>query len=584
MDQHEFLFALSPYWKGVDTTDEGVITAATELSAPMNNFFQDDMLTLLSCSTDIVPRRLNRIRGHLLVIGDRRHPRHERARAAVELGRYVKARQGDTGVTATGISKPQQWFQFAAELNSVVGAWELANERLAERMMRVQLDTSVDLLPTLVLKGTREVTNSTHPDQHAAEAWRLGAHIALRHVQGQFNGWESETFSAAIACLVNWLVLRPQARFTALGKSIATERTASLAWIKPLWKRLIAAAPDTMENPDEYRQYLIDQRKAVFLLFSDGEDGSKHASNALSPNAIGSGRNEIIVIPGIIAASGDRSDAEQLKRYEPLRLPIPLTALPDIGRLKAIRASLTTEFPWATDAIAVVMSDLFARRRHGSVRLGMQPVLLVGTPGTGKTRFGQRLSELLGTPNTVINLAGMSDEKTLKGVTRGWASNRPSRMLEFIQQTRVANPLFIIDEVDKTNPRGSLNGGCAHDALLDLLEPGNAKRYTDVFLMTECDLSHCLYMLTSNSIRALSEPLQSRVRMVLFPAPGPEHSPAIAKGILSDMERAWNVPQGTLTLSPREMLRLIGLAPREMKRALLDHFGRDDDDARYTLH
>src|SRR3546814_18074594 len=82
-------------------------------------------------------------------------------------------------------------------------------------------------------------------------------------------------------------------------------------------------------------------------------------------------------------------------------------------------------------------------------------------------------------------------------------------MLEFIQQTRVANPLFIMDEVDKVNPRGSNNGGCAHDALLDLLESGNAKRYTDVLLMTECNLSHCLYLLTSNSVSALPEPLQS---------------------------------------------------------------------------
>src|SRR3546814_4560785 len=76
------------------------------------------------------------------------------------------------------------------------------------------------------------------------------------------------------------------------------------------------------------------------------------------------------------------------------------------------------------------MSDLLARRRHGVIRLGLAPVVLVGPPGTGKTRFAQRLSDLLGTPNTVINLAGMSDVKVLKGVTRGWASNRPSRRSE----------------------------------------------------------------------------------------------------------------------------------------------------------
>ena len=78
-------------------------------------------------------------------------------------------------------------------------------------------------------------------------------------------------------------------------------------------------------------------------------------------------------------------------------------------------------------AIAITMSEMFARKIHGSKRLGMQPVLLVGSPGTGKTRFAQRLSVLLGTPSTVINMSGMTDVKVLKGVTRGWATNRPSR-------------------------------------------------------------------------------------------------------------------------------------------------------------
>src|SRR3546814_6584495 len=101
------------------------------------------------------------------------------------------------------------------------------------------------------------------------------------------------------------------------------------------------------------------------------------------------------------------------------------------------------------------MSDLIARRRHGVLRLGMAPVLLVGPPGTGKTRFVQRLGELLDTPNTVINLAGMTDVKLLKGVTRGWASNRTSRVVEFIQQTKVPNPIFILDEIDRSEEHTS---------------------------------------------------------------------------------------------------------------------------------
>lgn len=78
--------------------------------------------------------------------------------------------------------------------------------------------------------------------------------------------------------------------------------------------------------------------------------------------------------------------------------------------------------------------------------------------------------------------------------------------------------------------------------------------------------------------------LVARCQQRGIPAPGPEHSPSIAQGILRDMERAWNIPHGALTLSPSDMLPLIGLAPREMKQALLDHFGKEGDETRYMLH
>lgn len=193
------------------------------------------------------------------------------------------------------------------------------------------------------------------------------------------------------------------------------------------------------------------------------------------------------------------------------------------------------------------------------------------------------MSELLDTPNTVINLAGMTDVKVPKGVTRGWSSNRPSRMVEFIHQTDVPNPLFILDEIDKAQASYS-NGGDPQNALLDLLEPGNAKRYQDVYLMTECDLSHCLYIATSNSLQALPKPLLSRLRPVLFPPPRPEHVEVILKGIVRDLENSWGLPAGALTVTDRLSQLLRGLSPREMHRALLEMLGCESDASLYAQH
>src|SRR3546814_8777718 len=133
-------------------------------------------------------------------------------------------------------------------------------------------------------------------------------------------------------------------------------------------------------------------------------------------------------------------------------------------------------------------------------------------------------------------------------------------MLEFIQQAKVANPLFARDEIDKAGG-GYSNGGDPQVALLDLLEPGNAKRYQDIYLMTECDLSHCLYIATSNSLERLPEPLLSSLRPVYFPPPGPEHAQAIIQGVLGDIARAWGLPRGALTVTPPQIALLRGLAP-----------------------
>lgn len=554
--------------------------------APLGNFFGDDFLTLLYRSNDPGGSLLDALKLQLLKVCEPNEPHHVRAAAAVALGRFVQRRYPDENFEP-GCSRPEEWFHLARQLNSVVGALALANTLLAKHDLRVEFDLQTDPLPQLVRTKEQAGRFISGVNEEIAQAWYLGARVAVRHVQRRFSGWGQESFSCALACIVNYLTLVPYTRPSGFVHSVQQRRHA-LMWIKPLWNRLIESASQHAPDLEAHRAALVEQQLAVLLCLDELElNGLSGSATYAAVQGTGSGPrrpgpNEISIVPGVIPTSSDRGEADYLKQFEVLRSPMPFKACPSLDALNALRATLITEFPWAEDAISLVMSDLFARKRHGVVRLGMAPVLLIGPPGTGKTRFVQRLSELLDTPSTVINMAGMTDVKVLKGVTRGWASNRPSRMVEFIQQTKAPNPLFILDEVDKARSAYS-NGGDPQEALLDLLEPGNARRYQDVYLMTECDLSHCLYIATSNSFDALPEPLLSRLRPVLFPAPGPEHSNVILKSILRDLERAWGLPQGALVVTRRQAALMRGLSAREMRHALLQLLGGDDE-AVYTRH
>ncbi|TCT09040.1 ATPase family protein associated with various cellular activities (AAA) [Paralcaligenes ureilyticus] len=556
--------------------------AANPPDAPLKNFFGDDFLTLLYRSQEPCAPPLREVKRSLMVLADLHEARHVRAAAAVTLGRFVQDRFPN-GHGVAGSSQPHEWFHLARQLNSVVGALALANVLLARRDKKIEFNLEEDPLPRLVEPDRPASRLFSGVGQEVAHAWYLGARVTLRHVQRGFSGWGPEAFGCALACVVNYLTFLPSPRMSESTSPVAQRREA-LAWMKPLWNRLIQAASPHARDPEAYRMALIEQQLAVYVRLDDLEQNRVPPSTKPVPaHSVQPGQDQVVIVRGVIPNSSERGESEYLKQYEVLRKPVAFTMFPALAKLYSLRATLTDEFPWADEAISVVMSDLIARRRHGVVRLGMAPVLLVGPPGTGKTRFAQRLSDSLGTPNTVINLAGATDTKVLKGVTRGWASNRASRMVEFIQQTKVANPFFILDEVDKAHAAYG-NGGDPQEALLDLLEPGNARRYQDIYLMAECDLSHCLYIATSNSISALAAPLLSRLRPVFFPAPGPEHAEVIVKGLLEDLERSWNLPAGTLTVTPRQLALLRGLAPREMRRALLDVFGRDADEVLYTLH
>jgi hypothetical protein len=233
--------------------------------------------------------------------------------------------------------------------------------------------------------------------------------------------------------------------------------------------------------------------------------------------------------------------------------PLPLLRAPDLTR---VRNALVADAPHAVAAIDAILKDI-ARAPGGVVRV--RPTVLVGRPGSGKTRLARRLLEQLGVPVTMIGAAAMDDVR-LFGTSRGWSTGHASIMLDAIRRHGVANPAFLLDELEKAAP-GRHNGNLL-DGLLPLLERETAGRWRDPYVMSECDLSALIWLATANSTAGLTGALRDRLRIVEIPDPRPEDVPALAASIVRDLaaERGFDA-------------RFVALEPWEVE-ALRKAFGR----------
>ncbi len=224
--------------------------------------------------------------------------------------------------------------------------------------------------------------------------------------------------------------------------------------------------------------------------------------------------------------------------------PLALVPLPDLA---SVRDTLRAEFPYAGEVIDTVLRDL-PLRRH----VYLQPTILVGAPGCGKSRFGRRVLTALGVPHDVIPCGGISDG-AFAGTARRWSSGEPSLPVALITRYKLAGPGAVLDEIEKAGT--SRHNGQVHDALLAYFERETACRFHDPYVQAPCDLSHVTWLMTANSLASLSAPLRDRCRVIQFPEPGREHLPVLVRQITADiladqgLDQRWITPLDDVELA-----------------------------------
>lgn len=284
---------------------------------------------------------------------------------------------------------------------------------------------------------------------------------------------------------------------------------------------------------------------------------NEHSENPSTPD------HSVVVVPKL-ELTGNRDLDSRLKPLKELlaEKPIPLLATPD---LTPVRAKMIGLLPHLKLPIDRIMNAMAA---HACIKI--PPIILVGPPGSGKTTLLQVLAEELDLPFTVINGAGSSDANWL-GVDMRWSTGALGVHLDLIQTHQIANPLIILDEIEKFG--GSARNGDARARLLGLLEPRRAASFFDPYLSMPINLRSMNWAFTANSIRGIPEPLQNRLEIVQCPAPARQHLPLLAPQLLlaefkdRGLHEAWSEPLNLVELQQLN-LRWKGGSIRNLKRLI----------------
>jgi ATP-dependent Lon protease len=258
-----------------------------------------------------------------------------------------------------------------------------------------------------------------------------------------------------------------------------------------------------------------------------------------------------------------RSTYERKLERGPERFQVKPSGVPEM-------AALYEQLPNFADALDDIKRHV-ALAQDASDGIEITPMLLLGPPGIGKTHFARQLAELLGTGMCLVPMSSMTAGWLLSGASSQWKGAKPGKVFEALVDGQYANPVLVVDEIDKASADAQYD---PLGALYGLLEHDTAETFMDEFAEIAIDASQVVWIMTANDERCIPEPILNRMNVFEIEAPSHEQARSIARNLYRAIrgEHGWGTRFGE---EPADDVLdcLAELAPREMRRALMTGFG-----------
>ncbi len=205
-----------------------------------------------------------------------------------------------------------------------------------------------------------------------------------------------------------------------------------------------------------------------------------------------------------------------------------------------------------------ILEYLAVQQRAGRLR---GPILcLVGPPGVGKTSLGKSIARATGREFVRMSLGGVRDEAEIRGHRRTYIGSMPGKVIQGMKKAKSANPLFLLDEIDKL---GADWRGDPSSALLEVLDPEQNATFNDHYLEVDFDLSDVMFLTTANSLR-MPQPLMDRMEIIRIAGYTEDEKVEIAKRhLISKQVEAHALKDGEWSINDAGLRDLIRYYTRE---------------------